>query len=245
MKKRGRWFYGLILIAIALLLILSQLGLITAQIGIWSILIGILAAALLVHGVAERSFFEIFCALGIGLVTFDEVLSLPEVSVWIVIIVVVLLSAGFECLFPRRKRKNHHRANDEQWKSYEDENRTGEYQQVREESRDGHVCCYNRFGAAAKYISSDDLKGAELENSFGELKVYFDNAKITEPSIDIRVNNKFGSMVLYVPSAWNVVSDISVFLASAEHESRFAASDGPKVNVGGSVTLGEVRIVYV
>ena len=52
-------------------------------------------------------------------------------------------------------------------------------------------------------------------------------------------------MVLYVPSAWNVVSDISVFLASAEHESRFAVSDGPKVNVGGSVTLGEVRIVYV
>ena len=38
MKRRGRWFYGLILIAIALLLILSQLGLITATIGIWSIL---------------------------------------------------------------------------------------------------------------------------------------------------------------------------------------------------------------
>ena len=27
MKRRGRWFYGLILIAIALLLILSKLGL--------------------------------------------------------------------------------------------------------------------------------------------------------------------------------------------------------------------------
>ena len=74
---------------------------------------------------------------------------------------------------------------------------------------------------------------------------YFDNAKITETSIDIRVNNRFGSMVLYMPSAWNVISDISVFLASSEHESRFTATDGPKVNVGGSVTCGEVKIIYV
>ncbi len=245
MKRRGRWFYGLILIAIALLLILSQLGLITATIGIWSILMGVLAAAMLVHGIAERSFFEIFCALGIALVTFDEVLSLPNISVWIVILVVILLSAGFECIFPKRKRTNHHRNNDEKWQPYEDENQTGEYQQVREENRDGHIYCCNRFGAAAKYISSDDLKGAELENSFGELKVYFDNAKIKETSIDIRVNNRFGSMVLYMPSAWNVISDISVFLASSEHESRFTATDGPKVNVGGSVTCGEVKIIYV
>ncbi len=185
MKRRGRWFYGLILIAIALLLILSQLGLITATIGIWSILMGVLAAAMLVHGIAERSFFEIFCALGIALVTFDEVLSLPNISVWIVILVVILLSAGFECIFPKRKRTNHHRNNDEKWQPYEDENQTGEYQQVREENRDGHIYCCNRFGAAAKYISSDDLKGAELENSFGELKAEgFAKVRWAEPIWD-------------------------------------------------------------
>ena len=105
MKRRGRWFYGLILIAIAPPLILSQLGLITATIGIWSILMGVLVAAMLVHGIAERSFFEIFCALGIALVTFDEVLALPNISVWIVILVVILLSAGFECIFPKKKEQ--------------------------------------------------------------------------------------------------------------------------------------------
>ena len=59
MKRRGRWFYGLILIAIALLLILSQLGLITATIGIWSILMGVLAAAMLPYFHTKQRFVQI------------------------------------------------------------------------------------------------------------------------------------------------------------------------------------------
>lgn len=245
MKKRGRWFNGLVLIAIALVLILSQLGLITADIGVWSILMGALSVVMFVHGIAERSFFEIFCALGIALVTFDEVLSLPEISVWIVILVVILLTMGFECLFPGSKRKKLTHSSDDKWQAYEDESKTGEYQQTKEESTNGNVYCYNRFGAAAKYITCEDLRSAEIENSFGELKVYFDNARITEASVDIKVNNKFGSMVLYVPSAWNIVSDISVFAAAAEQESREREVSGPVVRVNGSVAFGEVKIIYV
>ena len=245
MKRRGRWFYGLILIAIALLLILSQLGLITATIGIWSILMGVLAAAMLVHGIAERSFFEIFCALGIALVTFDEVLSLPNISVWIVILVVILLSAGFECIFPKRKRTNHHRNNDEKWQPYEDENQTGEYQQVREENRDGHIYCCNRFGAAAKYISSDDLKGAELENSFGELKVYFDNAKLSGGKAIVRLDVNFAGVELYVPKTWTVVSNANISLGGIDEKNKGIGNGENILTLVGNVSFSGIEIIYI
>ena len=38
------------------------------------------------------------------------------------------------------------------------------------------LCCENNFGSAIRYINSDNFKSAKIENNFGSLTVYFDNA---------------------------------------------------------------------
>ena len=99
MKKTSRIFWGLGFITAAVFLVLSQMHLITAQISVWSALIGILCVALLVSSIADRSFGGIFFSLGLARLTFAEVLGLPKVGFWNVVIIVVFLTIGFNFCF--------------------------------------------------------------------------------------------------------------------------------------------------
>ena len=106
MKKTSRIFWGLGFITAAVFLVLSQMHLITAQISVWSALIGILCVALLVSSIADRSFGGIFFSLGLAWLTFAEVLGLPKVGFWNVVIIVVFLTIGFNFLFPHKHRSH-------------------------------------------------------------------------------------------------------------------------------------------
>ena len=105
MKKASRIFWGLGLITAAVFLVLSQMHLITAEISVWSALIGILCVALLISSIADRSFGGIFFSLGLAWLTFAEMLGLPRASFWSVAGIVILLTSGFNMLFPHKSRK--------------------------------------------------------------------------------------------------------------------------------------------
>lgn len=55
----------------------------------------------------------------------------------------------------------------------------------------------NNFGTAIKYVNSDNFCMADVDNSFGSLTVYFDNAIIQSGSAKIKVDNSFGETNLY------------------------------------------------
>ena len=59
MKNSSRIFWGLGFIAAAAFLVLSQMNLITASISVWSVVIGVLCVAILISGIANRSFGEV------------------------------------------------------------------------------------------------------------------------------------------------------------------------------------------
>ncbi len=76
----------------------------------------------------------------------------------------------------------------------ENEDKVGEYHREIEESTENSVYCSNSFGTTTKYVNSNNL-----ECSFGEMKVYFDNAVVQNKSVEICVDVSFGSVELYIP----------------------------------------------
>ena len=176
---------------------------------------------------------------GACLADIAEVLGLPKVGFWNVVIIVVFLTIGFNFLFPHK-----HRSHGDQDDPHARRSDYTKYQKVTEEEGDGFVECSNSFGETTKYVNMSDLKRGHFQNSFGEMKVYLDQAHMAGDSVTIEVSNSFGQLTLFIPKEWNVVQKVSVFAASVD-EKRCGDSNGPICYLKGSVSFGEIEIVYV
>ena len=114
-----------------------------------------------------------------------------------------------------------------------------------EESAEKCVYCSNSFGSTTKYINCNNLECAVIDCSFGEIKVYFDNAVVQNQTVEICVHLSFASIELYIPREWNVVQKANVFAGSID-EKNCNSSDGiPLVELVGDVSFGAVTIIYV
>lgn len=243
MNGKGRIVWGIGFIAVAVFLILNQLGFITERLSAGNVIIGLLCCAMLISGIISRSFEGIFFALGIAWLTFDEVLGLPQIGVFTMLLIVVLLIIGFHLIFPKTVGNKNH--NFEKWSAYHMEDQKGEYQSVTDEEKDGYFQCSNRFGALAKYVNSPDFKGAAITNSFGELKVYLDQANITGASAEILVSNSFGQLELYIPREWEVIQKINVFAGEVTQKQNNPGIGEKKLIINGNVSFGEIELIYV
>ena len=134
---------------------------------------------------------------------------------------------------------------DQKWKDYEDGDKVGEHQTVIDETASEDVYCLNRFGATTKYVNTSNLRSARLENHFGEMKVYFDHAEITQNQITISVDNSFGEIQLYFPRHWNVQVNVNATLADVSEKNAKASAEFPRVLLTGNTSLGEVAIFYI
>ena len=142
-------------------------------------------------------------------------------------------------LFPHKSRK----CGNKDRREY-GEHDYSKYQKTSEGEEDGFVTCANSFGALAKYVDTANFKGGRFQNSFGELKVYLDQAGTTQETVTVEVSNSFGQTTLYVPREWKVMQDISVFAGSVE-EGPCNGESRVTCYLKGSVSFGEIEIVYV
>lgn len=241
MKNISRIFGGLCFIAIAALIVLTQMNLITVSFSIAQVILGLLAAAFLWLAISDRNIGGIFIPIGLIWIGFGEMMGLPSVPIWVVIVSMMLLAIGVEIIFPKKGKS--HPSNIER---REDVFHDNKYQEVSDEEKDGYVFCSNKFGALAKYITVSDLKKGNLRNSFGEMKVYLDQAQLAGDTVEIYVSNSFGEMQLYIPADWSVRNDVSVF-AGACNDFNYNKNTvtGPEVHLVGNVNFGEIQIHHV
>lgn len=246
-RNRNSVFWGLMLIAIACYIILSQLHIVTLAVSVTKLILGVIFLGTAINSIIERSFSGLFFSLAFLWIIFDSVLGLPTVSIPVVLMVATLLTIGFSLLFP----KKHHIAGNfnenkhVEWDDYDDPDKVGKHQTVFNNDTNNTFFGSNRFGASAKYINTSDLKKAELDCSFGELKVYFDSAKIIADSAEIYVNQSFGCTQLFVPKEWQIVQKASVFAGAIEERNHNKSTGSPIVYLTGEVKFGSVIITYV
>ena len=233
MKKRNL-FWGLFFILAALYVLVSKLG-ILPDIGISTILLAAFSLWLLFDGIRYLQFLNITFALAFLYIIFDKPLNIDMVSPWTALTVALLSGIGLSMLFGRKKR-NRHAAKTE----YDREN-----QGTREHCSGKDIYCENSFGSAIRYINSDDLCNACVENSFGTTTVYFDNAIIQGDCAYVDIENSFGETILYVPKEWKIQTELNHAFGTTTEHGTPTGSNNATLYIRGNTSFGHIEIHYI
>ena len=101
------------------------------------------------------------------------------------------------------------------------------------------------FGEGIKYVNSENFESADLRCSFGELKVFFDNAVILNQQAVIQVDVAFGSAQLFIPRTWRVENSVRTAFGDVEERGRNESTGVPSVKLIGKVSFGSIDITYI
>ncbi len=233
--KKSKIFWGIFFILAAVIVVISRLGIIP-DVGVFSILATVFLVWVFVEGIRTVNFFAILFSLAFISIIYDKPLGIEALTPWTVLVAALLLSIGLSMLFQGKRKKNQHIDTD--WSR---KRNIASSEQCSEKD----VYCKNIFGAAIRYINSDNFCNAYLENSFGSTSVYFDNAVIQGTSADVEIKNSFGEMVLFIPKEWKVQKDIKQAFADIEETGVSAGSSSVTLYVHGETSFGSVEIHYV
>ena len=127
----------------------------------------------------------------------------------------------------------------------------GEGVQMVEQEEDEHrFICDVSFGSVSKYIKCTSLQEVVVDNSFGQVAVYFDEAVLDGGRANVSVDNSFGSVKLYVPSNWEVVikADESFgHVRTFKNEGIMVApmDEENRLYVNADTSFGDVEIHYI
>ena len=234
--KKQKIFWGIFFIVAALLIIISKLGLMP-DVGVFSIFATIVLLWMLIQGLKYINFYEIMFAIAFLCIIYDEPLGIEALTPWTVLAAALLFSIGLSMLF-HGKRKYHHHINIA-GKSH------SAFGESSEQFNDEHLVCENNFSAAIRYVNSNNFRGAHLENNFGSLTVYFDNALIQGGSAQVSIENNFGATTLYIPKEWKVVTNLEHSFGNIDEYGTSVGSSDITLYIRGETNFGHIELHYV
>ncbi len=231
--KNSKWLWGIFFVLAAVFLVASQM-VSFVKISFWSILGTLLLAVIMIKSIAGRNFFGIFFSLAFLYKIFCQPLGWVDISLWILMAAAALASVGFSWIFDGHPPKswNHHKRHS--------------ISQTIDNNDDNSPYAKVSFGSSTKYLHSSALTRGQFYTSFGSLEIFMDQAQLSPEGAELYVSCSFGSIEIYVPRHWQVVSKVQATLGSAEVVGhREVQPDSPVLTVKGNVSFGSVEIKYV
>lgn len=231
--KKERIFWGIYLILGAVFILAAKLGFMQG-VGIWSLVWTLVFAAALIKSLIRLNFFGIFMSIALLAIVYAEPLQIQAITPWPVLGAGLLLGIGFSLIFPKKGKqyyvKRYHHPDGERIIN----------------EQDGSNCkCSVNFGSSIKYINSDAFERADLENNFGSLKVYFDNAIMKGTEAHVYIENNFGGVELYVPKTWAVNCKISNVFAGVDEKGHAQPDGVHTLYLHGDNSFAGVTVIYV
>lgn len=234
--KKKKIIWGVFFLLAAVFLVVGKLGF-GPDIGLFSVLMTIFFIGLLIEGIRSVNFYEILFSIAFLYIIYDEPLGIANAALtpWTVLLAALLASIGLSMIF-RGKRKS-------SWGSSES---WGDGSGSSGEQCSGeHIRCENNFGSAIRYINSDNFCNAQIENNFGEMSVYFDNAMIQGDSAYVEVENNFGETNLYIPREWKVENCLDHSFGTIGVKGKCEGTSQAVLYVRGSANFGAINIYYI
>lgn len=231
MKKRSI-FWGIIFILLAVYLIISRLDLIP-KLPVFSILVTLVLVYIMIMGIRQMNFGQILIPLALIGWQYDEYLGIEELTPWPLLLAAVLVAIGLDMIF-RNIRKEKRIEGSVVFSNHV------------ENGQDGSVININSaFCGNNKYVNSDHFSAANIDTSFGQCNVYFDNAIMDGNHCVINVDNSFGETNLYFPHTWRVnVARDCAFGDVKIHGTGSSDADAPFVQVNADVAFGTLNIYF-
>lgn len=231
--KKKEIFWGFIFILAAILIIANQFGFMP-EISAFEAVATVILGAIIIKSLLKLNFWGVLFPLaGISIIYADE-LNITEFTPWPALLTALLLSIGLSLIFKRNYYWHGHFHFDNKFRGNE----------VNVQN-DSIVDCSVSFGESIKYVNSEQFERANIKCSFGEAKVYFDNAQIPSGKADIYVDVSFGEATLFIPKTWKVIHDIHGFIGDIKETNRNLGLESPVVTIRGSVNFGDIKIIYV
>ncbi len=253
MRNRN-WFWGLMFIALAAVLVLKGLG--YTDIPLFNIIVSLIFLSIILKSIPRLEWFGIFFSLAFLYLIFAKQVQagfgVPIIQWYYVLGSAMLISIGFSTLFKRRKRKfkfvytgNYDKDEDD----YDDviiEN-TGETHYDTNFSDEKRISISVSMHDDIRYLYSKNLEQVNLECTMGNLKVYFDQTVPSPSGVHVHVECKMGNVILYIPSEWRVVDQLSSSFGSVQNHQRknSPSADAPKIYLEGRASFGEISIKYI
>ncbi len=232
--KSSKIFWGIFFILAAVYVVVSKFG-ILPDVGVFSILVTVFLIWLLLEGIRHVNFYGILFSIAGFCIVYDEQLGITELTPWTVLGAALLGSIGLSLIFGGFKRKKTvQQFQSAGYAGCGSEQCTGEY-----------LRCENNFGSAIRYINSDDLKNVQVENNFGSLSVYFDNAVVQSGTAVVNVESNFGEVHLYIPKEWRVQNNLDRSFGTIREDGSSIGSSVTVLFLNGSANFGVITIHYV
>ena len=225
---------AMILILIAGYMIVSKLDIIP-RIPIFPILFTLVFAYAAIRSLMRLHFFEGMISLAIIGCINDELLGIEAITPVTLIVAFCLIGIALDMIFRHRRCRN---------MRIEDGSCT--YGEIVDNNVDGErVSVKNSFGTTSKYINSNGLKEAKIDNCFGECKVYFNNVVLENDHACIRVDNSFGSTNIYLPATWRINVSQDTALGHVEFRGHGSMEAGaPDVELKLDCSFGEIMVIF-
>jgi hypothetical protein len=245
--KKNDIFWGVLFILAAALIVVSKLGFLVG-ISIIEVILTVLLVGILISNVVKLKFSGILFPVAFLAIIYAEELQIQDLTPWPVLAVALLGSIGLNLIFkPDRWHFRHHKHGKfgREW-SVDFENKTDKHYDKVINEQDGNVIrCSQSFGSTIKYINTDNFERADIECSFGAMKVYFDNALIQSGHAQIDLDVSFSGVELFIPKTWNVIDKVDTSFGSMQEKNRRGDSQAPVVTITGDVSFGGVEIIYI
>ena len=230
-RKLNSFVTAIVFIVVGLMFIGRTLGIIDDYyfhlIISWQMLLMVIGLTQLI----KCNYWGGFTVLAIG-----TVFLLPKIievdtswvnTFWPLIFIII----GVSILFKRRSRKKW----SSDWKT--------DYQQESCTSNDGFVVSDNTFGSIKQIVLDPVFKGARIRNTFGGTILDLRRTKLEARQTYIDVECAFGGIEIYLPSDWNLQSQINAVIGGCD-DKRYGLSEVDQEHlliVRGSVTFGGIE----
>lgn len=237
MKKR-KIFWGIFFILAAIFIIISKLG-IMPDVGAFSVLATVFWLWVFVQGIRHVNFYEILFPIAFICIIYDKPLGIESLTPWTVLAAALLCSIGLSLLFHGKKGGHHH------MNINLTGNESGDFGSSKEQCNDEHIYCENNLGSVIRYINSDNFCDAHLENNFGSMKIYLDNAIIQQEAAHLEIENNFGQTVLYIPKEWQVHTDFDRSFGNINEIGACTGESSSILYIHGESNFGQIEIHYI
>ena len=231
--KKERIFWGVLFILAGIFLVISKIGYVQ-EVNIFSLLLTVFLVAVIFKSLIHFNFPGILISAAFICIIYDEQLGITDITPWTILIAAILGSIGLSMIFHKHNRCFKHKHNCEDYK----------FEKINVED-ESHVKFKSSFGASIKYINTDKFEEAELNCSFGALKVYFDNATMTNKNAVVNVNISFSGIELYVPRTWRVEDKTNVFLGGVSEKNKNEQVTTNTLTLVGDISFGGMEIIYI
>lgn len=227
---KGNFFWGIFFIVAAVFLIIGKLD-IFANFSIFKLIITVFLAAWFLQSLGKRDFGGILFSLAFLCILYDNFLGIESLTPWTVLGAAAFGSIGLSFLFKKTPQSH----------TYSRPAHVNNADNISQ----GVFTFSNSFGESVKYVNSDDFIQADINTSFGDSKIYFDDAIIQNGEAHINLNVKFGNIDLFFPKTWNVINQATASLGEIRENNCSCSNGSPTVILSGQVSLGCATITYI